>query len=156
MFARDFWKKKSCWRCSVKKVFLKILQNPQQNTCVRGSIFLKRCEPTTYYFVGKETLVQVVSYEFCKFCNNTYFVEHMRTVVARQICLCETNLFLFSWLNLKANFNTNQKQPPEVFYKSRCSLKFVNIYRKTPVLESLFNNFAGLNTGVFLWILPNF
>ena len=98
MFARDFWKKKSCWRCSVKKVFLKILQNPQQNTCVRGSIFLKRCEPTTYYFVEKEALVQVVSYEFYKFCNNTYFVEHMRTanfgflqdkyVCARQTCFC--------------------------------------------------------------------
>ena len=31
-----------------------------------------------------------------------------------------------------------QKQPPEVFYKKRCSLKFRKIHRKTPVPESLF------------------
>ena len=75
-----------------------------------------------------------------------------------------------------------QKQPPEVFYKD-CFLKFRNIYRKTPVLESLFSKVAGLkatiefieylrwlllrkgnsdllkrdsNTGVFLCILRNF
>ena len=36
-----------------------------------------------------------------------------------------------------------QKQPPEVFCKKSCSLKFRNIYRKTPVLdESLFNKVA--------------
>ena len=32
-----------------------------------------------------------------------------------------------------------QKQPPEVFFKKSCSLKLRNIYRKTPVLGSLFN-----------------
>ena len=36
-----------------------------------------------------------------------------------------------------------QKQPPEVFYKKRCSLKFRKIHRKTPVPESLFNKVAG-------------
>ena len=30
-----------------------------------------------------------------------------------------------------------QKQPPEVFYKKRCSEKFRKFHRKTPVLESL-------------------
>ena len=34
---------------------------------------------------------------------------------------------------------TIQKQQPEVFYEKRCSLNFRNIHRKTPVLESLFN-----------------
>ena len=29
-----------------------------------------------------------------------------------------------------------QKQPPEVFYKNRCSLKFRKIHRKAPVSES--------------------
>ena len=32
-----------------------------------------------------------------------------------------------------------RKQPPEVFYKKRCSEKFRKIYRKTPVPGSLFN-----------------
>ena len=45
-------------------------------------------------------------------------------------------------------------------------MNFFNIHRKTPVLESLFNNIAGLqacnfikrdsNTDAFLWILRNF
>ena len=30
--------------------------------------------------------------------------------------------------------------------QNRCSLKFRNIHRKTPVLESLFNKVAGLNS----------
>ena len=33
---------------------------------------------------------------------------------------------------------SRQKQPPEVFCKKRCSLKFRKIHRKTPVPESLF------------------
>ena len=33
-----------------------------------------------------------------------------------------------------------QKQPPELFRRKKCSLKFRKFYRKTPVLESLFNN----------------
>ena len=31
-----------------------------------------------------------------------------------------------------------EKQPPEVFFKKRCSQKFFKIHRKTPVPESLF------------------
>ena len=31
-----------------------------------------------------------------------------------------------------------QKQPPEVFYKRRCSQKFRKIHNKRPVPESLF------------------
>ena len=31
-----------------------------------------------------------------------------------------------------------QKQPPEVFYKKRCSLKFRKIHRKTSVTEKHF------------------
>ena len=60
-------------------------------------------------------------------------------------------------------FFETKEQPLEVFYKRSCSQKFRNIHRKTPVLESLFNN-AGArqtcnilkkdsNTSVFLWIL---
>ena len=36
-----------------------------------------------------------------------------------------------------------QKQPPEVFCKKRCSLKFRQFQRKTSVLKSLFNTFSG-------------
>ena len=42
-----------------------------------------------------------------------------------------------SWFLVnKININV-QKQPPEVFYVNRCSLKFHKIHKKTPVPESL-------------------
>ena len=37
-----------------------------------------------------------------------------------------------------------QKQPPQVFRKIKCSEEFSKFYRKTPVLETLFDKFAGL------------
>ena len=49
-------------RCSVKKIFLKILQNSQENTCGRVN------------FIKKETLAQVFSCEFCKIFKNTFFL----------------------------------------------------------------------------------
>ena len=47
--------------CSVKKVFLEILQNSQKNTCARACNFIKI-----------ETLVQVFSCEFCEISKNTF------------------------------------------------------------------------------------
>ena len=44
-------------RCSVKKEFLEILQNSQENN-----------------FIKKETLAQVFSCEFCKIFKNTFFL----------------------------------------------------------------------------------
>ena len=46
-------------RCSVKKVFLEILQNSPENDCARVSI-------------KKGTLAQVFSCEFCKISKNTF------------------------------------------------------------------------------------
>ena len=43
-----------------EKVFLKISQNLQENTCAR-------------IFINKETLAQVFSYEFCEIFKNTFF-----------------------------------------------------------------------------------
>ena len=54
-------------RCSVKKLFLEILQNSQENTAA--------CS-----FVKKETLAQVFSCEFCAIFKNTFF--HRTSLVA--------------------------------------------------------------------------
>ena len=48
-------------RCSVKKVFLEISQNPQENTCARVCNFIK-----------KETLAQVLFCEFCEITKSTF------------------------------------------------------------------------------------
>ena len=54
-------------RCSVKMVFLEILQNSQENTCARVS------EGWAFNFIKGETLTQVFSCEFCKISKNTFF-----------------------------------------------------------------------------------
>ena len=53
-------------RCSVKKVFLEISQNSQENTCARVCNFIK-----------KETLAQLFSCEFCEISKNIFFTEHL-------------------------------------------------------------------------------
>ena len=50
---------------SVKKVFLEILQNSQENTCARASLLIK--------LIKKETLAQVFSREFCEIFKNVFF-----------------------------------------------------------------------------------
>ena len=56
-----------------KKVFLKILQNSQENSCV--GVLLKQLQ--TYNIIKKETLTQLFSCEFCKMFHNTFFTEHL-------------------------------------------------------------------------------
>ena len=45
-------------RCSMKKEFLTILQNSQENTCT-GVSFLIKFQAETYNFIKKKILVQV-------------------------------------------------------------------------------------------------
>ena len=74
-------------RCSLKKVFLKISQNSQENTYARVSFLIKkgiwnRCFPVKFAkflrtsSVG--TLAQVFSYEFFEIFKNTFFIEQLR------------------------------------------------------------------------------
>ena len=80
MFFLELWFKlkhlksmqRSHWRCSVKKVFLEILQNSQKNICAR---------PNAYNFTEKETLGEVFSCEFCEISKKTFSTEHPRTTV---------------------------------------------------------------------------
>ena len=55
-------------RCSVKKRFLDISQNSQENTCSRISFLIKL---KTCNFIKKETLTQVFSCELCEISKNT-------------------------------------------------------------------------------------
>ena len=59
-------------RCSVKKVFLEISQNSQENTCARVSFFNKVAGKACN-FIKKESLTQVFSCEFCEISKNNFF-----------------------------------------------------------------------------------
>ena len=52
-------------RCSIKKVFLEILQNSQESDWARL--------PPAYNFILKEALPQLLSCEFCKISKNTFY-----------------------------------------------------------------------------------
>ena len=58
-------------RCSVKKVFLEISQNWQENTSARVS-FLIKLQAEVCNFIKKETLAEVFSCEFCEIYKNTF------------------------------------------------------------------------------------
>ena len=56
-------------RCSVKKAFLEISQNSQENTCARVSVL---------NFIKKETLAREFSVNFAKFLRAPFLKEHLR------------------------------------------------------------------------------
>ena len=59
---------------SIKKVFLKISQNSQQNTCAKVS-FLIKLQASVCNFIEKEALEQIFPVTFCKIFKNTFFTE---------------------------------------------------------------------------------
>ena len=62
----------------MKKVFLKVWQNSQKNTCAKVSFLIK----LQAYNFKKETLAQVFSCEFCKIFKNTPLREHIPTTAS--------------------------------------------------------------------------
>ena len=66
----------------MKKVFLEILQNSQENTRVRDSFLIND-------FIKKESLAQVFSCEFAKFLRTPFFTEHLYwLLLANVLLLC--------------------------------------------------------------------
>ena len=64
-------------RCSVKKGFLQISQNSQENTCVGISFLIN--------FIKKETPTQMFSCEFAKFLSTRFFTEHLRWLLLKHL-----------------------------------------------------------------------
>ena len=59
------------YRCSIKKLFWKILYNLQEDTCAGGS---------SWTIKQKVTLTQVFSCKVCEIFKNTFFTEHLRVI----------------------------------------------------------------------------
>ena len=72
-------------KCSVKKMFLEILQNSQENTCARVSFLIKLQVWEKKETIKKETLTQVISCEFWEISKNTFF--HRTPPVAASKCV---------------------------------------------------------------------
>ena len=59
-------------RNSVKKMFLQIPQNPQENNCARVS-FLMKLQGEACNFINKKILTQAISCEICEIFKNILF-----------------------------------------------------------------------------------
>ena len=104
-------------RCSVKKVFLVITQNSQENTWVRVSFliklqvcnFIKKGTVEACNFIKKETLTQVFSCEFCAILKNTFFYRKPPVAVSAFLSLQTHSDILITFLDcfyeFAANFN---------------------------------------------------
>ena len=57
----------------MKKFFLEIFQISQENTCVRDSFLMKSAANC----IEKESLTQVLSYEFCEISENFSYRTHL-------------------------------------------------------------------------------
>ena len=98
-------------RCSVKKVFLKISQNPQENTCARVSFLIKLQASACLHqasgirhvcnFIKKQILAQVFSCEFCEIFKNTIFY---RTPPVAASELHYSFDWDYIWINWRPNF----------------------------------------------------
>ena len=66
-------------RSSVRKVFLKISKNSQENTCARVNI------------IKKETRAQVFSHEFCEISKNNFF--YRTSDISRSLFRTPLNIF---------------------------------------------------------------
>ena len=71
---------------------------------------------------------------------NYYSLEDVRFQIARSVI----ELLPLQEYHTGCHFSHFKKQPPELYYKNTCSTKYCSIYRKTHLVESLFDKVEGL------------
>ena len=88
---------KAIRRCSVKKLFLEISQNSQENTCARVSFLIKlQAAPAT--LLKKRLWHRCFPVNFAKFLRTPFLTEHLRWL------LILDNVLTYLQGNLELNF----------------------------------------------------
>ena len=130
-------------RCFVKKVFLEISQNSQENACTRVSFLIKL--PQTCNFIKKGTLPQVFSCEFCEISKNTF---SYRTPLDDCFCLYAMLGIIFKFY-LKIQKQPNKTPQACNFIKKRLKHRCfpVNMakFSRTPILKNICGCFLKYN-----------
>ena len=93
-------------RCSVKKLFLNASQKSPENTNVRVS-FLIKLQDDAWNFIKKETLIQVLSSQFCEIFKNTFFAEYLRWLLLAVVAVI---LFYSDFCYCTWSLNINMEQ----------------------------------------------
>ena len=86
-----FWFQKKSPRCFVKKVFLEISQNSQENSWARVPCLIK--------FFKKKTLAHVFYSEFCESSKSTFFIEHLPWMLLWFILVASIVVTWVSWFS---------------------------------------------------------
>ena len=152
-----------------KKVFLKILQNWQENTRARVS-FLIKSQGSACNFIKKGTLAQVFSSEFCEISTNTFLQNtssgyiyhtsqafrllihflvrvsgcccHISTVIMHVLGIDVMNWYQFTFY-LPENFKIKNQMPSDVFRGNKKSEHWSGIYwdwqQKMPIEDTWFS-----------------
>ena len=76
------WLEAVTQRCSTKNVFLEILQNLQENTCVRVSFLLNLQAWGLQLYLKWGCGTDVFLWCFCKISKNTFFTEHLQATAS--------------------------------------------------------------------------
>ena len=119
-------------RYSIKKVFLKISQYSQENTCARVPFLFK-----LQTFIKKETVAQGFSREFFKIFKNTFFPEHLWMTVS----VLKQLLALYFAIYIAANFQAAKSHSSgkkfihisQGFYRFLLHIYFFHFLRQMPV-----------------------
>ena len=143
-------------KCSVKKVFLKILQNLQGNTCVSllnntfaGIRFQHKCFPVSCAnFLG---VAQRISSDCL--CIEVHMAMTIFVIIQRLSMVYSYQSFILfhffiSFLSVQSQQQRHQsnihgqKHPFRTVLRKRCSENMQQIYRRTPIPKCDFNNVA--------------
>ena len=76
-------------RCSVKRVFLEILQKFTGKQCARVSVLIK-LQASACNFIKKETLTRCFLVNFAKFLRKPLVTEHLRWLLLQHRCFTVT------------------------------------------------------------------
>ena len=141
--ARKCFSEAVAQRCSVKKLFLGISQNSQENTCARVALLLKS-ETKVGNFISKETLAQAFPVNFAKFGRTPSLTEHLWWLllvlqnrfsgkfpdIHQKICMLKS---LFNTVRgLKAHNFNKKETPTQVF-----SCEYHTIFKNNCFIEHL-------------------
>ena len=92
-FDHEVYSKAVVQKCSVKKLFSKILLKlTRKNLLV--FLFLQACN-----FIKKETSSQVFSCQFCEICKNIFFIEHLRWLLLPTLKPLDSLRQLCRWIS---------------------------------------------------------
>ena len=96
-------------RCSVREVFLEILENSQEKTCARVP-FLIKLQAQACNFIRKETLAQAFSCEFSEISKNTYSYRAPPWLRVWVFCIKSITIWVFCDVKVTYAFRKGNTQ----------------------------------------------